>query len=427
MNKIIKETISSEGLKKSVFFVGTNLFATLIAAISLIIFSRILGPAKFGEFSVGASIIFILVRLTDLGSTQALLKFIPIKSKNQEKNSFFSIVSYWRIRLSLLILVVACLIAFFAFKKGYSAQPSIVYGAILLTLVIAVYEHISHLFLSLESIAKSSLMNIIQAITKLSLAMVSLWWGFSNTMGSFLSYSLSPLVSILFGIFLLPNWVKLKTKYFFQNIPNQANQFITHSAIGVIAVGVMENISILQLRGMMTDFETGIFGGISRISLFVILGGTYLSQALFPRVAKYSDSKEKKEYFKKAFLFMILICSIFIIYLPFNDFLLKTTLGADYLSGSKALMIMMAAGISYAATIPLTAIYYSGNKYWYFSLTGIIQILVVTIGNMLIVPEFGLIGAAGVILAARLIVLILTGVLSVFDVFLLSKNLKGAL
>jgi O-antigen/teichoic acid export membrane protein len=413
---------SSEGLKKSIFLVSANLLATALAAISLIIFSRNLGPVKFAEFSVGVSIIFILIRLTDLGSTQALLKFIPVKNNNSDKSTLFSQLTFWRARLTIGVLLIATIIGFISLQLGYAVKPNILFGAILFTAIISAYEHFYHILLSLGLIAKAALMNGIQAVTKLAASLISMALGISTAMSSFTIYSLAPILGVISGIVFLPQWMKKTTSNNIDKLPTSVVGFISHSAIGVIAAGVMENISVLQLKGMLGDFETGIFGGVSRISLFVILGGTYLSQVLFPRATKYTQPDVQKEYLKKAFLFTLLIGIVFLLYMPFNRLAILLTLGSAYLSGQQELLVLMAASMVYAATVPLAALFYAGDKYWYFSITGILQIMIVILGNIIVVPKFGLLGAAGVILLARGSVLVLTGVLIIYDVFLLSKK-----
>lgn len=422
MKTALNKIFSSEGLKKSIFLVSANLSATALAAISLIIFSRILGPAKFGEFSVGVSIIFILIRLTDLGSTQALLRFIPVKKNNTDKASLLQRLTFWRVRLTIGILLTAIIIGFISLKLGYSVKPEILFGAIFFTIIITAYDHLYHILLSLELITKAASMNGIQAVTKLVAAIISMALGVSTAVSSFVLYSLAPTLSVILGFIFLPKWVKKNIIFNSRQLPQKVEKFISHSAVGVVAVGVMENISVLQLKGMLGDFETGIFGGISRISLFVILGGTYLSQVLFPRATKYTQRDVQKKYLKKAILFMLLAIVVFLLYIPFNKLAISLTLGSSYLSGSQELLILMAAAMVYAATVPLAALFYAGDKYWYFSLSGILQIIIVILGNLIAVPKFGLLGAAGVILLARGAILILTGVLSIYNVFLLSKK-----
>ncbi|MBU2543696.1 oligosaccharide flippase family protein [Patescibacteria group bacterium] len=424
MIKAVKKLISSEGLQKSVFLVTASLSATFISAIALIIFSRLLGPEKFGEFSVGVAIIFILLKLTDLGSTQALLRFIPTQKTQDEKSKLFFQLSLWRGKLALGVILIATIVGIFALKLGYSINPQILFGAIFITLILVVYEHLNFFLLSLGLIAQAALMNGAQALTKLLAAIVLTLIHLSTTISSFVLYSLAPLLGVISGIIYLPKWLNNFSLNSTKLSP-AVTKFISHSAVGVIAAGVIENISVIQLNGMMNSYETGIFGGVSRISLFVVLGGSYLSQVLFPRVTQYTDHQTQKKYLLKSLLFIGLVGIGFLVYWPLNKFALQLTLGAEYLSGAKALLILMGAALAYAATIPLTALFYAGDKYWYFSFSGIVQILLVILGNLIAVPKWGLLGAAGVLLLTRGVILVLTGVLAFRDVFLYGNYMKG--
>ena len=83
MKQKLKIIFSSQGLLQSLKTLIGSTFATGISAISLMIYSRVLGPEKFGEFSVGFALVMILTRINDIGFNNAILRY---GSEKDEKN-----------------------------------------------------------------------------------------------------------------------------------------------------------------------------------------------------------------------------------------------------------------------------------------------------------------------------------------------------
>jgi len=129
---------------------------------------------------------------------------------------------------------------------------------------------------------------------------------------------------------------------------------------------------------------------------------------LYPRVARYKSKTDIQSYLKKAFLVMLVSAGGFLAFLPFGQLVILATIGPAYLSGYFILLILMAGAFLTLATIPFLALFYTFKADWYFSLSGVLQLIIVIAGNWLLVPEFGLVMAAWTKLAARLCLFVFT-------------------
>jgi O-antigen/teichoic acid export membrane protein len=88
--------------------------------------------------------------------------------------------------------------------------------------------------------------------------------------------------------------------------------------------------------------------------------------------------------------------------LPFARWFILLTIGGEYLAGLPILIILVAASFLALASMPFIALFYSFDASWYFSISGVAQLAIVLLGNLLFVPRYGLAAAAWTRLATRL-------------------------
>ncbi|MGD9129862.1 MAG: oligosaccharide flippase family protein [Candidatus Woesebacteria bacterium] len=408
----------SQGLKQSGISIVGNTFATGFSAIALMLISRQLGPELFGEFSVGFSIVMISNRFNDFGLSIAILKLAGGTFRKNKINAYFSRSLKYRLIASLFILLV-----YLIFSNPINNLLKLKHTSVLLVAIIfgfssAYYEQLSTMLLSLNLVTKSIIVNLIQALSKLFFTLAFLLSGIKDVLIYFTAYVLSPCLPVLFSKKLLPEWVKIDIKKNFSKESQKIQTIVKHSSVSTISSCLVENIDILFVQAYLSSYETGLLGGTSRIAmLFSLIAGS-LGQVLFPRVAKYKDSKNLKIYLKKAFALLVLVIFGFFIFVNFSKYLIIFTIGEQYLTGLNILIILLASSFITVATVPFIALFYSFKANWYFSLTGLLQLVIIVIGNAIFVPKYGLEASAITRLVARLVIFLFTLIIG----FLLYKQ-----
>lgn len=409
-----KSLIGSKGAQQSLLMVFGNLASTAISAISLIIISNILGPSKFGEFSVGFAIVLILIRINDVGLNAALLKYINQSENQKDINSYFSAALRSKVVVSIILIVLGLLLyqpLLTIFKLEY---PKILLVSLTLGLVTTYYEHLLYSLQALHRFFQSVLMNTMQATTKAATAFLLLATSIKSADVIFSLYVLAPLVPVLCYRLLVPKWLKIQ----FFNIPAKYSQkmfsMARHSAIAFISAGIIENIDVLFVQSYLDSYDTGILGGVSKIAMLFTLIAYSLSNVLNPRVARYRDKKNLEPYIKKAFLLLLGIIGLAMITLPLAPLLIRFTIGTSYVAGISALRVLIISTYLMIASVPFIALFYSYDNEWYFSVSGICQLLIIISGNLLFVPQYGLIAAAWTRLAARLFLFLFTSLLGIY-------------
>ncbi len=406
---------SSVGLRQSILMLGGNATAQGVSAISLIIISRSLGPELFGEFSVGFAIALMLNRISDLGLSFAIQKYAPVATDNGQVNRIFSFTLRMKLIANLILMALGIITYSWIAKLLNFDNPSIILISFLFFGATVMYEQLQAMLQSLHHFIQSVGVNLLQAVTKL-IGIAGLWYlGLKSANTMLTWYMLAPLAPVILFSKFMPRWTEIKIfKQDFSGEQTLLSTMASHTAVAFIAAGIIENIDVLFVQRYLTTYETGLFGGASRIALLLALAAYSLSNVLNPRVAKYQTKADIAAYLKKAVMIAVASVIGFLLFLPFSGMIINLTIGPAYADGQLILNILMAASFLTVAVVPFMALFFSFDAPWYFSVTGIMQLLVIVLGNVIFVPMFGLEAAAWTRLASRMIFLVVTVCLAAY-------------
>lgn len=405
----------NSGAFQSLVNVFGSLGATGISAVSMILISRTLGPIKFGEFSVGFSLLLILNKITDLGLTLTLLKFIPQSSEIKTQNELFSFTLKIKFMFSIVIATIGILATpHLSDYIGFENQ-SILYLTFFFNIITVVYEHLLAMLQSLQRFGQSVLATAIQAIAKFCSTLILIFFLPTHGLFAFVTYMGAPIVSLLFYKKLLPKSVRFSFSALEPEQLQKIWKMASHSAIGFIALGVIDNVDILFVQKHLDAFETGLLGGASRIAMLFSMAAYSLSTVLNSRVARYSLKSDLFAYLKKALVLSLILIGGFLLILPFTKYAIILSIGTQYLAATAILNILLAASFISVITVPFVAVFFSFKKAeWYFSASGVIQLIVIILGNMLFVPEYGLEAAAWTRFVTKLVVLLFSLIVAAY-------------
>lgn len=406
------KTFSNISISKGVFQSLLTIFGSLIAsgfsALSLILIGRYLGPERFGEFSVGFAILLILVRLNDLGMTNIVQRYAAQESDTTKINRIFSLATKIRLIGAGIIIVVGLLSSQWLASVMNFPQPTIIYLAFILSTATTFYEHFQAMLQSLHKFVASSLVNILQAVAKFIGALILTVVTNGATLPIFSWYVFAPAIPVfLFSLF-LPKWVQIHIQQDFSVEFDRIKKLTLHSSIAIIAAGIIENIDVLFVQSYLNTYEAGLLGGVSRIALLFSIAAYALSSVLNPRVAKYQDKQHLISFIKKGTLLALISMFGFLVFVPFSQLILHFTIGDQYLPALGILNILVAASFLTVALVPFIALFFSFDNPYYFSLSGILQLLIIIAGNMIFVPLYGLEATAWTRLVSRIVVFIFT-------------------
>jgi O-antigen/teichoic acid export membrane protein len=413
MNKIW-QMLNSAGVRQSLISVVGNFSATGISAVALIIISRLLGPEKFGEFSVGFSLVLILTKINDMGLSATILKFGASAPTNEEKNEVYSLTLRYKLAITIVLVVAGVLgVNYLADLLNFHNIP-ILLASFTIGLITVYYEQLLSMSQSVHLFTQAVLVNAIQASVKLSAAII-IWLSSQIGVGLvFAVYMGAPVLPVLLTKKIMPKWFKIDLRIKSGRYQSKIINMAKHSAVSLICAGLIENADVLFVKKYLDTYETGLYSGALRIAMAFALIAYSLGNVLYPRVAKYKYKYDLQPYLKKSLLVVLLALLGAIAFIPFSKIILILTIGSQYLPSLSVLNILVMSSFLAVATIPFIAMFYSYDASWYFSVSGLLQLAVVIIGNVWFVPIYGLEAAAWTRLATRVVLLLFTFMVAIY-------------
>lgn len=405
LNTLFTVAKDSKGLRQSILTIGGDFLSAGMSAVALIVISRLLGPTHFGEFSIGVSLVFILARLCDAGFSSAIVKFAGENQDKKYLNTLFSLTLYYKTGLCLIFAVIGVM-----FRSHITAllgfgNEQLVMLAFILGPALVFFEQMAAMLQALHLFSRGVIMNLLQASAKMITALAFLFLNMTSAIWTFVAYLLSILLPVAAFRWLLPSWVALETK-----IPADVHQkvlsMVRHSSIAFIVAGLIDNIDVLFISRYLSTYEVGLYGGVMRIAMILSIAALSLGNVLFSRAARYKSVQDRRAFISKALLISVAAIGGFLCFLPFARLLIVLSIGPEYLAGVPVLIILCAAAFLLLAATPWMALFYSYKSNWYFSVSGIVQLVILIVGNSVFLPTYGVIATASIRLVTRLFLLV---------------------
>jgi len=412
--------LQSSGVRQSLIVSLGNICAAGFSAVAMILITRRLGPTDFGEFSIGLSFLLLISKINDFGMTVTLQKFVGRRKDHRYINQIFSV----SLKIKLIVIGFFALISLLlvpwltqAFKLS---SPDILYGAILCLPIIVLYEHFQAMLQAVHYFTQSTLFAITQSAVKMCVAIMLYAVVLDYIPLIFIFFVISPLVPLLAFRIYFPDWIKLNILQSHKNSYDLIKSTLTHAAIGVVCIAIIEQIDILFVSYYLSAYDTGLLGGISKISLLVTVMAYSVASVLNPRVSRYKHKNDLVTFTKKAFLMSGAVLLGFIAIIPFTSLLIHFTIGPEFASANNLLVIALAASFLTFSAVPFVATFFTYDAPWFFSISGLIQAVIIIIGNIAFVPEYGLMASVWTRFTAQLVMLIIAISMSLY--FLRTKK-----
>lgn len=410
MKNFIHHILKSKGIIDILTLSSGNIIGTVISALAILLFSRHLGPSEFGIFSVSLAVIQITVRIADFGINIAAERSIArIFKSNLEKAQQYIIVTLWLKFILAIVVTAICLMLsnYIAVEFLHINNPNIIIYAFLFSIGTVVFEFVGIVLQASQQFNLVSRMTIFQAIGKLIVGMVLIVLNGLSALSALIIYALSPLLGavLVWPYNQIPKYSLPKA---WKKIAINIIKVTKWTSIAALSATLAENIDTLIIQSLLTPHETGLWSAAIRIASFVNILGWSMGTVLNNRVANYHNKKDLDLYLSKAKI-MGLISIIFILLLiPLSKIGLLISVGSQYLDAHSTLNLLLVSTSLSVAVTPFVALFYLFDRPSYYAFSGIIQTVLLLLGDYILIPLFGISGAAWSRVVVRVIILIFT-------------------
>lgn len=402
-NQSTKQTFT-----KNVFWLTlSQIGSRSIRSIIIIYSARLLGVAEYGVFAYALGLAGFFSIFGDMGLSAILTRET---AKNPEKKSVYFATIFW-LKIFLLVLTGA-LIIFIApyFSKIDAAKPLILLVALLTTLD-ALRDLVISFFRASEKMERESLINLITNIAITVFGLIILFYH-PNAKALFITYIIGSGLGVLLAFWLIRKYLVKIFKDFqliiLKPIINSALPFAMMGLLGAF----MTNVDLVMLGWLKTATEVGFYSAGQKIILILYTIPTIFTAASFPAISRFIGQQQTETVRKllgKTIIISLtlaapLVAGGIILAKPIIAFLY----GEAYLLGTNAFQILL---IPLLVTWPGQMI---GNFIFahdqqkkivgYVALTSINNLAF----NYLLIPPFGIVGAAIATLISQVIYNLLT-------------------
>lgn len=395
---------------------STAIFTAMILSTFVALFlrgflGRAMVVADYGLFFFIFSLFSFIALFYDLGFCKALIKHIPefcVKKKfSAIKSSVIFVTLLEIIPLSLIV------IGFFAFSNQIALAVFGTEAAVIPLRILGIwffinafYRILNAIFQGFQNMGILSLMRFFLNASVFVMAVVFvgiIGWGIS---GVAFAYLAATLIMVAFGFMYLvrryPHILKEKATIT-KPLVKKLSFFALPVFIGSLGALIFEYSDTLLIGILRTNYEVGLYQSAQPIARILWFFPGALSTILFPMFSEMWTREEKTFigrglHFLTKFSFAFIIPAGLVI-IAFPEIIIRLIFGEGYLGAATALQILCAASILYTLFVIFSAAIVGMGKPVVVTIVVSIMGGLNLISNLLLIPIYGIEGAATALFA----------------------------
>ncbi len=386
--------------KSTIWYSLGNFFVRSISFLLLPLYSNLISTKEFGDYSLLMSIYTIASVLYQFGLPAAFSKFYLEAESDQKRAKIFSTVInstlLFGILISSIIIIFSGKISLIILKSSDS------FGLVSLTFITLLVDTVAyfslHLLKTQENSKKVVLLSSVAAISNLILNVIFVYLLKQGIEGIFYAQIIS---SIVLVISMIPN---IKSEYSL-SIESKILKIMIRFSIPLIISGLFSSAIDVSDRFLINNYlgknVVGIYSFSYRIAMIMNVFVISYRTAWVPYALNVYSTGKYQEIFGKTLLklifaggFIILLVTFFTGYLFDLRILGITFLNHQYLPGLLILPFIL-LGYFFNGLASFYSIYpLVSNKTYHFPIADGIGFALNLILNLILIPHYGIIGAA---------------------------------
>jgi len=378
-----------------------KIFSMGLAFITSIFLANIMGVEKWGEFSFILSIIFILAIPTTMGLPQLILRYI--KRYNLENNyMLMKGLIYYSKNIILFFSIVFFVVFYLIYFIGLGRENiTSFYFFIMFFIVLFIGQHIinKNILVGLDNPLLGQIPEMLLFPVIYLLLIISAY--FANDSLNVSTVLIIMLISY-FIIFIIENYLLKKYKPYNKDTPKKfliKEWFITSIPFLLLAGSfvLLNNIDLIMIGNMIDMENVGIYKATVRVAEIVIFSISAVTIIIQPKIVqlfkKNDHTNLQKTIAKSTIVIFVTSLSFSIFILLFSKEILGL-FGEDFIKGKDALLILVLIQLINAFFGQMGVLLNMTGNERYSLYAVILAMLLNTILNYFLIPQYGINGAA---------------------------------
>lgn len=368
-----------------------NVFFTAFFALLLV---RIMSPAQYGVLSVLLGIAYVLANLLDFGTTASIYSFMPIllEKSTTQIHRFIKTTFYYQSLFSGIVIAILFITFPWLDKNFFKTQAplwELYLTAIMVMFLIWQNTGLNMLFAAKKFLKANIYLNTANFIKTAIIVLVALSGNISTGMVLLVFGIVGP---IIFFTFLFLEKKPLILTILRSNVEKEEFRF--GYTLTYFIASQFYNLSLRMDLFLLSYFrsktEVGYYGLAQKIILTIMSTITSITQVLSPMYSRAKTKKDLLHLSKTSLLYLMFPCGLFIVLFILPNQVYDIFFTAKY---TQTAMIAKMLSLPYILftliNIPLLFLLYTVKKPLPILITNIFFFIIVTVGNYILVPIFG--------------------------------------
>ncbi len=402
--KQIKSILNSATFRDTLISLVGNFGVALGGFVTTILIARATTPSIFGIYSSLWALSVLLVGLTDLGVSSALINFLP---KFNAKRSIYISIAFWVeviATIGIFLFLAICHLLGIRLIPG-STDPQLILAWILIA--IFVFEAFTQFVLTAEKqFYRIAIMQITDSFIKL-LIIIFFYYEHSLSIEIALAAAItSGLIATIIG--LGKEIISIRFIFpldHFREIFHFSKWIAITRFFGV----TVSRVDVLLLNILAGAYAAGIFSAASRIAVLFSLIVSTLGGVVSPRFSRFENKADLRKYLVKVTLLFIGVAILMSITAIFARPIILLVFGPRYQSSILIFQLLVVAMIPFLlSSITIGPILYFFNKPQFITITTIIQVVLLISLDIFLIPRYTILAPPISLGISNIFVLIVT-------------------
>jgi O-antigen/teichoic acid export membrane protein len=394
---------------------GSNLFigkigTVIIGFVNLIILTRIFTIEEMGKYSLFLMVVNLALTVGLNWSDASIVRHGREEYVNSKKIN----KSFWARFYLFFPFLIFFVLLFIIFSKKISNFIGIDHGLIVLVISMFVLygliNYFIYIFQSIDQMKKSAYVLFFQKLIYL-LCLIPIFFQIFNVKLSLVLI----MINLSFLIILIVNLIRFDYKiispyHFDKTYFKKIWSFSWPQLLGFSGLYVINYVDLYFIRKYMTLSDVGIYS-IAYGGFVIIIGIVHLMNTLFmPLIVEYKTNKNFnliKSYMRKIPLLSLGWIFLVALGLMISKFVIPLFFSVKYVAAISPFNILLITSIFSFISICLLPIINAFDLIIHIQVINLITAIINILGNIMLVPKIGLIGAAYATMIALFISLLL--------------------
>jgi O-antigen/teichoic acid export membrane protein len=385
--------------RNTVFAFAAQMSTALFTAVITVYLVRALGPSGFGTFALAMGVTGLVLRPSDIGTTQSAARFVA--ERHGETRSIVGVLGMaLRTRLLTAAGIALTLFALAGpISLAYNA-PDLAWplrGLAVSLFGQSIVRFVAIMFTALRRASKSFTLILSESAMEFTatVAIVALGGGVT---GAAFGRALGYLFGAVLGVFLLGRFLERSPLFGTGRSPVSRREFASYSGAMFIVVGAFTaftQIDVLLIGAFLTTSAVGLFSAPLRLIAVLGYPAQAVSQGVGPRMARNPDHPPNVNALERAIRYVtILQAAVLALIIVWAAPITRLALGSEFSESAEVLRALapyvFLAGLGPVLVMPLN---YMGEA------RSRIPIAIGTVAlnaaiDVVLIPRMGILGAA---------------------------------